>query len=170
MGQDKATLEFRGKPLWQNQLALLTELKSAEIFVSARTDPSWRPNEIIFVADEPPSVGPLTGIAATLPKIRGSHLLVLAIDLPLISAEYLRSLCDQVADGRGVVPMIGDRAEPLAAIYPVEAAADFSAALGRSDHSLQSVIRKLAQAKKVRLLPVAVEDEVFFRNLNSPGD
>jgi len=34
MGQDKATLLFRGKPLWQIQLELLRKLEPAEIHVS----------------------------------------------------------------------------------------------------------------------------------------
>src|SRR4029077_13783233 len=43
MGTDKATFLFRGKPLWQVQLETLRKLRPAEIFLSARTDPSWRP-------------------------------------------------------------------------------------------------------------------------------
>ena len=39
MGQDKATLVFRGKPLWEIQLDLLRKLQPREIFLSARTDP-----------------------------------------------------------------------------------------------------------------------------------
>jgi len=43
MSKDKATLLFGGKPLWQIQLELLCKLEPAEIFVSARADPVWRP-------------------------------------------------------------------------------------------------------------------------------
>ena len=42
MGEDKATLLFRGRPLWEIQLQLLRKLKPAEILVSARADPPWR--------------------------------------------------------------------------------------------------------------------------------
>jgi molybdopterin-guanine dinucleotide biosynthesis protein A len=41
MGKDKATVLFRGKPLWQIQLDLLRALQPAEIFVSARSA-VWR--------------------------------------------------------------------------------------------------------------------------------
>src|SRR5436190_7311119 len=57
MGKDKATVLFRGKPLWEIQLGLLRKLEPAEIFISARTDPSWRPAAVQFVADAPPSRG-----------------------------------------------------------------------------------------------------------------
>ena len=132
MGQDKATLLVREKPLWQIQLDLLRKLEPEEILVSARKDPTWRPEDVRFVADESPSRGPLSGLATTLGQIRTGHLLALAIDMPFMNEEHLRSLCGEIEPGRGVLPMIGDRAEPLAAIYPVEARVDFVASAFRN--------------------------------------
>ena len=119
MGQDKATLLFHGKPLWQIQLELLQRLEPAGILVSARTDPAWRPADVQFVADDPPSRGPLSGIAASLAHMHTAHLLALAIDMPFMSENYLRYLCDQIEPGVGVLPKIGNHAEPLAAVYPL---------------------------------------------------
>src|SRR4029077_13971146 len=93
MGKDKATMMFRRKPLWQIQLDLLQRLALAEILISARSDPSWRPKELDVVADEAPSRGPLSGLAAALAKMHGSHLLALAIDMPFMNPTYLGSLC-----------------------------------------------------------------------------
>src|SRR5207247_11423764 len=106
VGQDKATLIFRGKPLWQNQLDLLRTLQPEEIFISARVDPPWRPSGVQFVSDEPPSRGPLSGLSATLARISGDYLLALAIDMPLMGENYLRLIYHLISPGRGVVPMI----------------------------------------------------------------
>ena len=127
MGRDKAILPFRGKALCQNQLELLCKLKSAEIFISARTDPKWRPHDVTFVADVPPSRGPLSGLASSMNRMSTSHLLALAIDMPWMSSEYLEFLYAQIGPARGVLPKIAGRAEPLAAIYPREAAIEFCA-------------------------------------------
>lgn len=170
MGRDKATLLFGGKPLWRVQLDLLRKLEPAEIFVSARTDPTWRPSDVRFVTDESPSRGPLSGLAASLVRIRTTHLLVLAIDMPFMNEEHLRSLCHQIQPGRGVLPMIGDLAEPLAAIYPVEAHADFMAALPGNDFSMQTLTGRLVAAGKLRGVQVLKEDEGYYRNLNEPAD
>ena len=170
MGKDKATLLFRGQPLWQIQLNLLRKLHLEEILISARADPAWRPSDIQFVADDPPSRGPLSGLAASLGEMRGTHLLALAIDMPFMSEKYLRSLCDQIEAGRGVIPMIGDRAEPLAAIYPAHAHVDFLEALSGTEFSLQSLMKKLLKLGKLRELNVANEEEMLFRNLNVPAD
>jgi len=170
MGTDKATFLFRGKPLWQVQLDLLRELRPAEILLSARSDPDWRPADVEFVADEPPSRGPLSGVAASLGRIRTRHLLTLAIDMPFMSEKYLRSLCDQIEPQRGVLPMIGGRAEPLAAIYPEGARVDLVAALSGLDFSLQTVTQRLVAAGKLQPVSVEKEDQDFFRNINEPAD
>src|SRR5262245_23132540 len=121
MGTDKATFLFREKPLWQIQLETLRILRPKEILISARTDPSWRPVDVKFIADIPPSCGPLSGIAASLAKIHTTHLLALAVDMPFMTENYLRSMCEAIKPGRGVVAKIDNCAEPLAAVYPRDA-------------------------------------------------
>jgi molybdopterin-guanine dinucleotide biosynthesis protein A len=170
MGHDKATILFRGKPLWQIQLDLLHELRLAEIFVSARTEPAWRPPDLTFVPDEPPSRGPLSGLTATLTRIRSSHLLVLAIDMPSMNEDHLRYLCDKIEPDRGVLPVIGDRAEPLAAIYPVEARIDFVHALSGVDFSMQTLTNQLVKIGMLRVIRVSKEEQLFYQNLNEPAD
>jgi molybdenum cofactor guanylyltransferase len=166
IGTDKATLLFRGKPLWQIQLRLLRKLAPSEILISARTDPAWRPDDVLFVADEPPSRGPLSGIAAAMTKMRGTHLLAFAVDMPLMEESFLRNLCDQILPGNGVLPKIGNRAEPLAAIYPREAHGDFRNALRGADFSLQPVVRRLVDDGKLREIFVGEQEKKFFTNLN----
>jgi len=170
MGRDKATLLFRGRPLWEIQFDLLRALQPEEIFVSARTDPPWRPSGVQFVSDEPPSRGPLSGLSATLARISTDHLLSLAIDIPLMTENYLRLICNLVEPGRGVLPMIGNRAEPLVAIYPKGTRTDFLTALSGSDFSLQSLTKKLVEAGKLSLVNVFQEEANFFRNLNNLSD
>ncbi len=170
MGRDKATLLFRGKPPWQIQLELLRRLEPAEIFVSARTDPAWRPDDVQFVADDPPSCGPLSGIAASLAQMHTAHLFALAIDMPFMSEQYVKFLCDQIEPGRGVVPKIDSRAEPLAAIYPQEADTDFRTALAGTDFSLQSVVRRLVESGKLREVRVKEQEKKLFLNVNELSD
>ncbi|HEY4639387.1 MAG TPA: molybdenum cofactor guanylyltransferase [Candidatus Udaeobacter sp.] len=170
MGTDKATFLFRGKPLWQVQLETLRRLRPAEIFLSARTDPSWRPADVQFIEDVPPSRGPLSGIAASLAKIRTAHLLALAIDMPFMTEDYLSSLWNAIEPGRGVIGKINNRAEPLAAVYPREAEIDFRTALAGSDFSLQNIVRHLVTSGKLREICVAKQERRLFRNVNDVSD
>ena len=170
MGRDKTNILFRGKPLWRVQLETLRKLQTEQIFISARTDPRWRPGDVTLVADIPPSRGPLSGLAASLDHMNTSHLLALAIDMPWMSNKYLESLCARIEAGRGVLPQIRGRAEPLAAIYPREAAIEARKALAGTDFSLRSLVRDLVAAGKLQIMPVTQQDEKFFRNMNEIAD
>jgi molybdenum cofactor guanylyltransferase len=170
MGKDKATLLLRGKPLWEIQLELLQKLEPTEIFVSARTDPVWLPADAQFIADDFPSRGPLSGVAASLAQIRTTHLLALAIDMPFITEKYLKFLCSLIEPARGVIAKIDDRFEPLAAIYPQEALANLQSALSGTDFSLQTITGHLAAAGKLRVMPVTSHERKLFRNVNEPAD
>jgi len=170
MGADKATLVCRGKPLWEIQLDSLRQLRPVEILVSARTDPPWRPSEVRFVADVPPSRGPLSGLAAALALTRTDHLLALAVDMPLMTSECLEWICNLAEIGRGVVPLIADRPEPLAAVYPVRALVDLERALRGNDFSLRKVVGHLVAAGKLRAVAVPETKTKFFANINQPAD
>jgi molybdenum cofactor guanylyltransferase len=170
MGKDKARLLFHGRPLWRVQLELLQKLEPTEIFVSARADPVWRPADVQFVADDPPSRGPLSALAAALAQIHSNHLLALAIDMPFMTEKYLKFLCGQIEPGRGAIAKTDDRFEPLAAIYPHQALANVQSALSGTDFSLQTVTGRLAAAGKLRVMPVTPQERKLFLNVNEPVD
>jgi molybdopterin-guanine dinucleotide biosynthesis protein A len=170
MGRDKAAVVFRDEPLWRRQLRVLRDLGPEKVFVSARTESSWLPDDTGLLLDEPPSRGPLSGLTKALEQMETSHLLVLAVDMPFVTREQLHHLCSLATEGCGVVPVVGERAEPLAAIYPREAAPDFISALAGADLSLQPLVRKLAAAGKVQTFSVQPEDERFYRSINTPAD
>lgn len=170
MGRDKATIEWGGRPLWERQLELLRALRPEKIFVSARTPPAWLPTTVELLVDNAPSQGPISGLTKGLVEMRTTHLLALAVDMPFMTAGELGSLCERAKTGCGVVPTIAERAEPLAAIYPAEAATDFQAALSDSAFSLQPLVRKLAATGKITLWPVTKETAHLYRSVNEPDD
>lgn len=170
MGKDKASIQVQKEPLWKRQLQTLAGAQPDRILVSARFPPSWLPDEVEPLLDDPPSRGPLSGLAKALSAMCTTHLVALAVDMPFMTAEQLSKLWELTRMGRGVVPVIAGRAEPLAAIYPAEAAGDFAAALAGSNFSLQPVIRKLAANQKVRLFSVPAQDRHFYQSVNEPGD
>lgn len=70
----------------------------------------------------------------------------------------------------GVLPMIGDRAEPLAAIYPREAASYFSIVLSGEDFSLQRLSKNLVQEGKLQIFQVSSTEAKLYRSVNTPED
>ena len=167
---DKATLEWRGQPLWQWQIEKLRALYPEKIFVSARSELPWCPADAELILDTPPSRGPLSGLAAALASIASDHLLALAVDMPFMTSEHLRLLCDLAKSGMGVIPMIDGNAEPLAAIYPKESRAVFLEAFQSENFSLQPVVRKLINLNLLREMPIAGAEREFYKNINEPPD
>ena len=170
MGRDKATLEIAGQPLWKRQLELLRALAPENIFISARTTPPWLPRNTELLLDDPPSRGPISGIRKALAAMSTTHLMVLAVDMPFMTAGELRLLLEMTTEIRGVVPIIGERAEPLAAIYPAEAAIEFQSALTGPDFSLQRIVRELATAELMTFCAVPEQRANLYRSVNEPSD
>jgi molybdopterin-guanine dinucleotide biosynthesis protein A len=172
MGADKATLVLNGESLWSRQLGVLQELEPEKILISARTKPAWCPQGIEVVLDEPSSRGPLSGLAATLKRIRTTHLLALAVDLPRMSAAHLQKLWNAAQPHCGVVPMSGDKFEPVCAVYPggeIMIAA-MQNALSGDDVSLRGVVRTLVDCGRLRVLPLADSEKEFYLNVNTPEE
>jgi molybdopterin-guanine dinucleotide biosynthesis protein A len=170
MGSDKATLTVAGEPLWARQIALLQELRPEAIWISARTPPSWLPSNARVVLDVPPSRGPLSGIAAGLARLQSSHLLVVAVDLPRMTGRHLRKLLKMAEPGCGVIPSNQDQLEPLAAVYPKEAAGLAQSALALEDLSLQGFSTKLLQQHLLRKYPLNSKELPLYFNANTPED
>ncbi len=170
MGVDKATVLIAGKPLWQRQLRVLNDLRPGAVWVSARTVPPWCPREIEVVTDQPPSCGPLSGVAAGLHRLQTSHLLVLAIDLPRMTAEHLGKLWGLARPGTGVIPLHGDYFEPLCAIYPAEAAAAAEKALKNHDASLQHFAQNLLRKSQAQFYDLPSGERPLYLNMNTPSD
>jgi len=172
MGADKATLQLVGEPLWARQIKILRELEPVALWVSARTPPVWCPLEIEVITDEPPSRGPLSGLCAALKKMRTTHLLALAVDLPRMEAGHLKNLWSRARKNCGVLPVNGDYVEPLCAIYPdgefvVEAA---RRALAGNNFSLQHFTQVLIEAKLMEVVHLSETDRGSYLNVNTPEE
>ena len=167
MGRDKAALVLDGTPLWQLQLAKLRALQPTELFISGRSDGPFAGAGVDIVEDETPGLGPLAGIAATLARITAPRLLVLAIDLPEMTVDFLRAL---LAAPGSLIPQRAGFFEPLAAVYPQAAAPLARAAVPREDRSLQRFCRELLAARLATARPLSPAEEPLFRNLNAPAD
>jgi len=156
-------------PLWERQLNVLRCLNPAELLISGPADLAY-PESVLVVRDPIPDCGPLGGIFACLEAARSELLLVLAVDLPAINPAYLESLVRAAAPARGIVPLLEDDLEPVAAIYPREAAPIARRFLAQRQRSVRAFARELERLGLLQFQVVAPEDRRLFRNWNSPAD
>lgn len=168
MGRDKALLPLPdGRLLWERQLAILRELEPAELFISGPAREGFPP-DVTVLCDETPCLGPLGGITAALGTMRSSWLVVLAVDMPMMTAACLATLWQACEGKRGIVPrhQVSGFYEPLAAVYPRECLPMARARLHGSDRSLQSFVQ--AAASLVEAWTISAESEGLFANWNEP--
>ena len=173
MGSPKAHLRVDGEPLLSRQLRLLHETGAADLLVAQhpdRPEPLAAPHSAEVVFDSPPDAGPLAGISAALARCRQPLLLVVAVDLPGLSREFLTRLWEQSSPAQGVIPVLRGRLEPLAAMYPKSAAAACQQHL-ESGHFAVHEWAELGLAegwlKRWELEPVW---QSCLLNWNEPGD
>jgi len=168
MGRDKALLPVGESVLWQRQWDLLAALGVTDRWLSVRAEQTWVQTGIPVVHDEVPDAGPLAGIAAALEKMRGTHLLVLAVDLPRIEPAWFERLKSQCVPSVGAVGQREGFYEPLAAIYPRELAREAAARLVRGEYALQRFIAAASGAMKT--IEIGATEAVWFANWNECGD
>ena len=179
MGKEKGLLEFAGEPLIVRTARLLEPLV-AEVAIVGSPE-KYGALGLRMIADrgfgsfdETGGVpGPLVGIASALSATNTIWNLILACDLPYLTADWLGWLLARAMNsGRQIVmPRTAGGLEPLAAVYRRECAAPIAVSLARG-------VRKVTDATKQFRIEFVSErdwrhidpDGRTLRNMNAPAD
>lgn len=179
MGRDKGRLDFGGVPLIVHTARLIEPLvacvtvigpprRYAAMGLRAIVD-----RDIASQGSKEIRLGPLAGIATALAATHVPWNLILACDLPYLSAEWIDWLLSRAlrSHGQVVIPRTGRGLEPLAAIYRSECCGPIAAALARGARKVSDVVEELRmdivdQHEWRRLDPCAL----ILKNMNTRGD
>ncbi|MBI1750241.1 MAG: molybdenum cofactor guanylyltransferase [Acidobacteria bacterium] len=171
MGADKALLELAGQPL------LLRTARLLDAFVTPVTvigDPSlYASLGLPVFPDDVPGLGPLGGIATALRISRMPWNLVVACDLPYLTAAWIDFLISRAlaAHADALLPASERGPEPLCAMYHARCAPVISTALARG-------VRKVTDGLAGVVIETLPHEEWkafdsgggLFKNMNSPAD
>jgi molybdenum cofactor guanylyltransferase len=179
MGRDKGLLDFDGAPLILHTARLLEPLVSAVTVVGSPAHYKKLGLDVISDSNRFKSgndgrgFGPLAGIAAALAATHSRWNLIVACDLPYLSAEWLDWLLSRAlrSSAVAVVPRTGRGIEPLAAMYRRECCGPIAAALARGERKVSSVVEELrpdfVQPGEWRRIE---PNERVLKNMNAPAD
>lgn len=168
MGQDKALLERDG----QSQLAHIVSLVQGEVdrvFVSTRKDQQDEPERRRFeqVVDHYDDMGPLAGILSAMDDYPEADWLVVACDLPNVTAGTLRHLLAERSAAHPFTAYVSSHdglPEPLCAVYQAGSA---SVVRQFADEGIHCP-RKILIRSDTHLLEQV--DPASLDNVNTPQD
>lgn len=170
MGRDKALLPHpeTGVALLTRQAAVLRAAGCSEVLLAAPAERAYALPGARRIDDAALDRGPLGGLVAGLAAAESPLVLVLAVDLPRVDAELLRSLVANATTDRGVVPLDAEgRPEPLCAVYPKSRHAYFASALAEERLALRPLLAAALAAGWMTPAPAA---PAALLNWNRPED
>ena len=170
MGCDKALIAFEGKPIIVHVIDTLRELSDDVLVVSNRSEVYASFGARVVPDADPPS-GPLGGISVGLAAAQHDLAIVVACDMPFLNTQLLRSLVERAVNVDAVVPLTGDRFEPLHAVYRRACLAAIERHLAGGDRQVISFFDEV----RVKAVPEAdwrLLDPTgrSLANLNTPDD
>jgi molybdenum cofactor guanylyltransferase len=179
MGRNKGLLDFGGIPLVLHTARMIEPLVTCVTVVGPPR--RFAAMGLHAIADQDSGKqglkkirrGPLAGIATALAATRSSWNLIVACDLPYLSAAWLDWLLSRAIRSRGqvVIPRTRRGLEPLAAVYRRECCSIIASAVARGARKVTDVIEELGmdvvdQREWCRLDPRAL----VLKNMNTPED
>lgn len=170
MGHPKALVELAGVPLWKRAVASLVPFVKEVILLGDVTgfDP---PTSFRQMADDPAGIGPLGGLVVGLERSGYSHYLLMAVDYPLVPAEFLQALCDRAGTFDAVCGSNDGIVEPLIAYYHASCAPVIRQMLQENDtrtHRLIGRVKNLVIPES-EMLKIDPAKTAYF-NVNTPSD
>ena len=169
MGADKSQLRIEHQTFMDRIAGALLNFTGSVTLVGAHQQhPRLR-----TVADVYPRWGALGGLHAALANCRSDWALVVACDLPFVTAELFDYLAFLRADYDAVVPLQPDnRPQPLAALYRVEPCLQWATQLIESGRRRPLDLLELVNTRWVPFSDLMNLDQAerFFANINTPDD
>jgi molybdopterin-guanine dinucleotide biosynthesis protein A len=168
MGTDKSQLLIERQTFADRIAETLSQVADSVTLVGAQAGSSLH-----TVPDVYPQWGALGGLHAALAACKAEWAIVVACDLPFVTAELFSFLARKQLDHDAVVPVQQDRRpQPLAALYRVDpcrqrAAELIEAGRRRPLDLLEAVNTCWVQFDELTNL---AQSERFFVNINTPSD
>jgi molybdopterin-guanine dinucleotide biosynthesis protein A len=169
-GADKASLRIGGRRIVDRQLEAVAAVTD-DVRIIASEAARYADLGVRVVPDIIAGAGPLGGLYTALADARHARVLVLACDLPFVTAALVERLeIASRADGEvdAVVPRGARGLEPLCAVYRSACAAAARGCVERGELRMTAFLAGLRVREVGALGPQ--DKETLFENVNTPHD
>lgn len=179
LGEDKSLVPIANKPLLKHVLHVVNPLVEEKIVVVHTDAQAERLSKVLdsdarVVIDEFDQQTPLAGAASGFKEAKNEYALLLACDMPLLSADILAFLFDICADRNAVIPRWPNGfIEPLHAAYRVKPALEAAQqAINEGLLTLRGMIERMRMVRYVSTMVLQQMDPELnsLFNVNTPLD
>ncbi|MGG0718987.1 molybdenum cofactor guanylyltransferase [Robertmurraya massiliosenegalensis] len=172
MGTNKALLNIEGKMVIEHAVEELKSIVNNIIIVTNSFD-EYSFLNLPMVKDEWKDMGPLAGIHAGLSFSKTEQNLIVACDMPFISATLGDVLLKQLEEYQAAIPEISGQLHPLFAAYRKEVKDEAEKALEQKQLRIRGIFRnihvKIMDETELNESGVAIDDSDLF-NMNHPEE
>jgi molybdenum cofactor guanylyltransferase len=169
-GRDKSALVVNGESILTRQLRELAQV-TGDVMIVGGDPPRETTGTARVIADRVPGCGPLGGLHAALADALGSAVVVVACDMPNISAPFLSHLLTLTCEADIVVPKTDRGYHPLCAAY----ARGCREAVARRLADMRLKMTGLFDEMRVRIVPAEEigafgDPDRLLANVNTPDE
>jgi len=170
-GRDKGALVVNGRRIIDRLIDEVSHLTDDILLVGGSPHAADSPSGIRLVPDRVPDSGPLGGLDAALAAARDPVVLLIACDMPFVTAALLERLLEFAGSADAVVPRTERGYHPLCAVY---------------SHGCREAVQRRLAARKLAMLGLLEEVRVrvvdtnelrafgppdrLLANINTPAD
>lgn len=169
MGRDKALVTLDGERLVDRSVRLLQEVCDDVVVASGRR--TIKDLRVPQVPDQRGGTGPLSGLASGLVNADHELACVLAVDLPYADPALLAVLAARWQGEAVLVPSVGNRAQPLHAVWATSGAVSLAVLVGDGVRSVMHAVELMGGLvlDDAETLALAGHDR-WAHNVNTPAD
>lgn len=138
---NKALLNYKEKKFIEHIIDAGKDYK--EIIIISNNKEEYKRFNLRVVEDIYKGNGPLSGIHSALMHSNTEKVLCIACDMPLITKKTLDILGNYNGDYDVLVPLVGDRLQPLCSIYSKKIVPNLKEAIRENNNKLQLLIKSL---------------------------
>lgn len=165
MGTDKAGLPWEGKSFLEHIAAQLRPVVG-ELIISGN-HAHHDAYGIRRIPDLQSYEGPLCGILSSIQASETPYQLIVSCDNPLLSRQVLEGLlAEPLSAGSVRAYSIQEAIQPFPGLYHKEIMHPLAEVMNRGERS----IRKALNSLSLEILSLPAEQELFFKNINTPQD
>jgi molybdenum cofactor guanylyltransferase len=170
MTRDKAFLEIDGRTLLARQIELARQVGAKKIFVSGRAGIDYSGFNCPVLVDKFQDAGPLAGVERALEATSTTLVLVLAVDLPGLTGNLIRTMLSHCTSNAGAIPRINGKIGSLAAFYPKAAHPLLIDLLGQRSNAARGFAAHCVASGLAAFIDLPADNAARFVNWNSMAD